>query len=142
MREGLNRVLLIGNLGQDPELRYTQGGDAVLNLRLATTERWTDKNGEKQERTEWHSAVMWGKRAEGLSKFLKKGDALYAEGQLQTRKWEDKQGGARYSTEVKVGKVILLGGGKDQGHGGGGGGDPGAYQEPFSGHPADDDIPF
>src|SRR5689334_6716630 len=97
---GVNKVILIGNLGQDPELRYTPGGAAVANLRIATNEAWTDKNGQKQERTEWHSVVMWGKQAEIVKQYLAKGRQIYIEGRLQTRSWQDKEGNKRYSTEV------------------------------------------
>jgi single-strand DNA-binding protein len=112
MAEGLNRVMLIGNLGQDPELRYTQGGQAVLNLRIATNESYLNRDGERQERTEWHSVTVWGKRGEALGKLLSKGKQIFVEGRLQTRSWEDKQGGGkRYATEVVATDVILLGGG-------------------------------
>ena len=110
MSEGMNRVMLIGNLGQDPELRYTQGQQAVVVLRVATTEAYFD-NGtkERKERTEWHSVTVWGKRAEALQKLLKKGSRAFVEGRLQTRSWEDKHGGKRYSTEIVATNVILLG---------------------------------
>lgn len=152
MSEGLNKVMLIGNLGQDPEVRYTQSGQAVLSLRMATNERFKNRDGEWQDRTEWHTVVVWGKRAEGLAKVLGKGSPLYVEGRLQTRSWEDKQGQKRYTTEVVVQKAILLGrsgdgsggppppsdndysGGGGGGYSGGyGGGDGGGY---------DDDVPF
>jgi single-strand DNA-binding protein len=111
MSEGLNRVLLIGNLGQDPELRYTQGGQAVLNLRIATNESYLNREGERQDRTEWHSVIVWGKRGEALGKILTKGKQIFVEGRLQTRSWEDKQGGGkRYATEVVANDIILLGG--------------------------------
>lgn len=110
MAEGLNRVMLIGNLGQDPELRYTQGGQAVLNMRIATTESFVNRDRERQERTEWHTVVMWGKRGESLAKFLSKGSRIAVEGRLQTRSWEAKDGGKRYTTEVVATNVILLGG--------------------------------
>jgi single-strand DNA-binding protein len=109
--DGLNRVTLIGNLGQDPELRYTQSNQGVLSLRLATTESFFDANTkERKERTEWHSVVVWGKRGEALSKILSKGSRICIEGRLQTRSWEDKQGSKRYTTEVNAQNVILLGG--------------------------------
>ena len=110
MSEGLNRVLLIGNLGQDPELRHTQGGQAILNLRIATNESYLNRDGERQEKTEWHTVIIWGKRGEALSKFLTKGKQIFVEGRLQTRFWEDKQGAKRYSTEVVATDIILLGG--------------------------------
>jgi single-strand DNA-binding protein len=109
--EGLNKVMLIGNLGADPELKYTQGGQAILKLRLATTERYKDKSGERAERTEWHSAVIWGNRAEALSKILEKGKTVYVEGRLQTSSWE-KDGVKQYKTEVNVTELLLLGGGR------------------------------
>jgi single-strand DNA-binding protein len=168
MSEGLNRVILVGNLGQDPELRFTQSGQGVLSLRMATTESYFDTTTkERKERTEWHTVVIWGKRGEGLNKILSKGSRICIEGRLQTRSWEDKQGNKRYSTEVNANNVLLLGG---RGEGGGGGGarggsggggsagggagyDPGpATHDDFGGGhgggagggdaPNDDDIPF
>ena len=110
---GLNRVMLIGNLGRDAELRFTPGGAPTLTFSLATTEHWTDKNGQKQEKTDWHRCVLWGKAAENLAEYMKKGTQLYAEGKLETRSWDDKKTGEkRYATEVKVSGVQLLGGGK------------------------------
>jgi single-strand DNA-binding protein len=117
MAEGLNRVLLIGNLGQDPELRFTQGGQAVLNLRIATNESFVNRDGERQDRTEWHSVIVWGKRGEALHKILTKGKQIFVEGRLQTRSWEDKQGAKRYTTEVVANDIILLGGGAARGGG-------------------------
>jgi single-strand DNA-binding protein len=108
---GVNKVILIGNLGQDPELRYTPNGAAVANLRIATNETWTDKNGQKQERTEWHSVVMWGKQAEIVKQYMAKGRQIYIEGRLQTRQWQDKEGNKRYSTEVVATDFQFLGGG-------------------------------
>src|SRR6185503_16652199 len=96
----VNKVILIGNLGADPELRYTNTGTAVANFRIATNEVWTDKNGEKQERTEWHQIVVWGKQGENCGKYLKKGRPVFVEGRLQTRSWEDQAGNKRYTTEV------------------------------------------
>jgi single-strand DNA-binding protein len=155
MAEGLNRVILIGNLGQDPELRYTQSQQGVMSLRMATTESFFDSNSkERKERTEWHTVVVWGKRAEALNKILSKGSRICVEGRLQTRSWEDKQGSKRYSTEVVATNIVLLGGrgegrgdmggGGGGGRGGGGGGyDPGPSQDDFGGDaPNDDDIPF
>src|SRR5687768_8390593 len=118
--EGLNKVLLIGNLGMDPELKYTQGGQAVLRLRLATTERYGNKAGERQERTEWHTVVVWGNRAEALNKILHKGRTIYVEGRLQTRQWEDKDGGKRSTTEIVANQILLLGGPRGEGGEGGG----------------------
>lgn len=118
----LNKVMLIGHLGSDPELRYTQGGQPVANFNLATNDRWTDKGGQTQERTEWHKVVVWGKMAETCEKYLKKGRQAYIEGRLQTRDWEDKDGNKRYTTEVVATTVQFLGGGGEGGGGGGGGG--------------------
>lgn len=106
--DGLNRVMLLGNLGADPELRMTGGGQAVLNIRLATTESYLDKDRQRQERTEWHSVVVWGKRAEGLGKILRKGDRIFVEGGLRTSSYE-KDGDKRYKTEVVAQNVILSG---------------------------------
>jgi single-strand DNA-binding protein len=101
---GVNKVILIGNLGNEPEVRYTQSGDAVANVSIATSESWKDKNtGEAQERTEWHRVVFFGKLAEIVQQYLHKGSKVYVEGQLRTRKWQDKEGQDRYTTEVYVG---------------------------------------
>ena len=110
MAEGLNRVMLLGNLGADPELRMTAGGQAVLKLRLATSETYLDRNKVRQERTDWHSVVVWGKRGEALSKILNKGSRLFVEGRLQTSSYDDKEGQKRYRTEVIATNVILAGG--------------------------------
>ena len=118
----VNKVILIGNLGRDPETRYTTGGDAVTNLRIATTDTWKDKAGEKQEKTEWHTVVLFGRQAEIAGEYLKKGRPVYIEGRLQTRKWTDKEGVEKYSTEV-VGDRLQLLGSRDGGGGGGSGGD-------------------
>lgn len=107
----MNKAILIGHLGMDPELRYTQGGTAILRMRLATTERFVTRGGEKQERTEWHTVIMWGNRAEALQKFLSKGQTVYVEGRIQTRAWEDKDGNKRYSTEINASDLGFLGGG-------------------------------
>ena len=115
----VNKVILIGNLGRDPETRYTTGGDAVTNLRIATTETWKDKSGEKQEKTEWHTVVLFGRQAEIAGEYLKKGRPVYIEGRLQTRKYTDKEGVEKYSTEIVGDRMQLLGGRE----GGGGGGD-------------------
>lgn len=142
----VNKVILVGNLGRDAELRYTPGGSAVATLNLATTEVWNDKAGQKQEKTEWHRVVLWGKTAEALSEYLTKGKQIYVEGRLQTRQWDDKDGNKRYTTEIRGDKIVLLGGG-------GGGARPqqpraaaaaGADEgigEPVS-ELTDDDIPF
>ena len=122
MAEGLNRVLLLGNLGADPELRVTPGGQAVLKLRLATNESYVDKNNVRQERTEWHRVTVWGRRAEALGKFLQKGDSLFIEGRLQTSSYE-KNGEKRYSTDIVANNIILSGGrGRGEGAGAGAGG--------------------
>jgi single-strand DNA-binding protein len=167
MAEGLNRVMLLGNLGADPELRVTPGGQAVLKLRLATNETYLDRNNVRQERTEWHRVTIWGRRAEALGKILQKGDLLFIEGRLQTSSYE-KNGEKRYSTEVVANNVVLPGtgrgargeGGRAEGvrEGGGGGRSPRDVSDaPFDdladagpsagagGSPAgggDDDIPF
>jgi single-strand DNA-binding protein len=105
----LNKVILIGNLGRDPEVRYTQGGSPVANFTLATNEVWTDKGGQRQERTEWHRIVVWGKQAEIVREHLHKGRQVYVEGSLQTREWNDKEGNKRQTTEVKALRVLMLG---------------------------------
>ena len=107
---GVNKVILIGNLGANPELRYTQGQQAVANLRLATTEKWTDKSGQKQEATEWHRVVVWGKQAEICGQYLTKGRQVYIEGSIRTRQWQDQQGQKRYTTEIVARNVQMLGG--------------------------------
>ena len=107
----VNKVILVGNLGRDAELRYTPGGAAVATLNLATTEVWNDKSGQKQEKTEWHRVVLWGKQAESLQEYLTKGKQIYVEGRLQTRQWDDKDGNKRYTTEIKADRITLLGGG-------------------------------
>jgi single-strand DNA-binding protein len=112
MSDGLNRVMLLGNLGADPELRMTSGGQAVLKLRLATSETYLDRNKVKQERTEWHSVVVWGKRGEALAKILNKGSRIFVEGGLRTSTYDDKDGKKRYKTEVVANNIILAGGGR------------------------------
>jgi single-strand DNA-binding protein len=116
MADGLNRVYLIGNLGADPELRHTQGDQAVLNLRIATTESWVDKEGERKERTDWHNVTIWGKRGEGLARCLNKGSRLCVEGRIQTRSYE-KDGEKRYATDIVATNVVLLDGRRDGGDG-------------------------
>jgi single-strand DNA-binding protein len=111
----VNKVILIGNLGRDLELRYTATGMAVGTLNMATTETWTDKAGEKHEKTEWHRVLLWGKVAESLSEYLVKGKQVYVEGRLQMREWTDKDGNKRYATEVRSDRVVLLGGPRDDG---------------------------
>ena len=132
MAEGLNRVMLLGNLGADPELRYTQGGQAVLNLRLATTESYLDRDRVRKDRTDWHNIVVWGKRGEGLSKILSKGSSIFVEGSLRTSSFEGRDGVKRYKTEVNARNVLLTGG---RGRGGGGGG--GGYDDRDAGPPMD-----
>ncbi|MFL5356025.1 single-stranded DNA-binding protein [Archangium sp.] len=122
MAGGVNKVILIGNLGADPEVRFTPGGQAVANFRIATSDTWTDKNGQKQERTEWHRIVVWGKLAELCGEYLKKGRQCYVEGRLQTREWTDKENRKNYTTEVVANAVTFLGGRDGAGAGGGGGG--------------------
>jgi single-strand DNA-binding protein len=142
----VNKVILVGNLGRDAELRYTPGGAAVAKVSIATTEVWTDKSGERKDKTEWHSVDIWGKQAETLSEYLTKGKQVYVEGRLQTREWTDKDGNKRKTTDIKADRVVLL-------SGGGGGGGRGAYSrtEPAEVGAAagdtpaeltEDDIPF
>ncbi len=109
----VNKVILLGNLGRDPETRYTTGGDAVTNLNIATSEQWKDKSGEKQERTEWHRVVLFGRQAEVAGEYLKKGRSVYIEGRLQTRKYTDKDGVEKYSTEVVADRMQLIGGSRE-----------------------------
>ena len=144
----VNKVILIGNLGRDPELRYTQGGQGVANFTLATNERWKDKDGQNQERTEWHRIVVWGKQAENCAQYLQKGRSCYIEGRLQTREWEDKEGHKRQTTEIVAQNVTFLGGrdGAQRGPGAGTGPSPqppGPPADGSMGPPAGgDDIPF
>ena len=105
----VNKVILIGNLGRDPEVRYLPSGDAVANISIATTETWKDKNGEKQEKTEWHRVAMFGKTAEIAGEYLKKGSQVYIEGSLRTRKWTDKEGHERTTTEIRADRMQMLG---------------------------------
>ncbi len=140
---GVNKVILIGNLGANPEVRFTQGGSSVANLRIATTEKWTDKNGQKQESTEWHRVVLFGRQAEIAQQYLTKGRSVYIEGRIQTRQWQDQQGQKRYSTEIVCQNMQLLGGRGEPARD-----DAGATVPPddpmtgdFAGGP-DDDIPF
>lgn len=137
MSEGLNRVTLFGNLGADPELRTTQSGDGVLRLRLATTERYLDKQKAWQERTEWHNVTVWGKRGEALHRILTKGSTILVEGSLRTSSYE-KDGVKKYSTEINA-REIILAGGKREGAKSDSSNDGGA---PPAGFGADDDIPF
>jgi single-strand DNA-binding protein len=153
----VNKVILIGNLGRDPEVRYLPSGDAVANLNLATTEKWKDKNGEMQEQTEWHRVAFFGRQAEICGEYLRKGSSVYVEGRLQTRKWQDKDGNERYTTEIRGDRMQML-----SGRGGGGGREmpemesapadaasttkkpapAGASKKPSGFDDMDDDIPF
>lgn len=131
MAEGLNRVMLLGNLGADPELRFTQGGQAVLNIRLATTESYLDKDRVRRERTDWHSVTVWGKRGEALAKILAKGSTIFVEGSIRTSSYDDKEGNKRYKTEINANNIILAGrggGGAGRGADDGGGFGGGGYQ--------------
>jgi single-strand DNA-binding protein len=158
----VNKVILVGNLGRDPEVRYTPGGQAVANFTVATNDSWTDKAGQKQERTEWHRVVVWAKLAELCGEYLSKGRQVYLEGRLQTREWTNKEGAKQYTTEVVANQVVFLAGGeRGQGRGtsrgaassgaaASGGDDFGQPPPPFEetqgppagGKSAEDDIPF
>ena len=151
MARGVNKVILVGNLGNDPDIRYTAGGAAVANISVATTDSWKDKEtGEQQDRTEWHRVVFFARLAEIVGEYLRKGSQVYIEGRLQTRKWQDKSGNDRYSTEIVANEMQMLGG-----RGGGGGSQsndqapPPMSENPADARPAaadkdfvDDDIPF
>ena len=138
---GVNKVILIGNLGRDPEIRYTRSGTAVATLNLATSSSWTDQNGQRQDRTEWHRVVAWSKLAEIAKEYLAKGRQVYIEGRLQTRSWDDKDGNKRYTTEVVADQMVMLGG-----RGGGdfsrdaGPSEAPDMPEPFEA--TEDDVPF
>jgi len=155
----VNKVILVGNLGADPELKYTPSNRPVCNLSVATNEVFKDKGGQRQERTEWHRVTVWGEQAENCSKYLAKGRSIYVEGRLQTRSWDDKEGKKRYSTDVVADRVVFLGGGGGEGgaaagrRAGAGGREkwgeeshaPATAEGPESGAappPGDDDIPF
>ena len=146
----VNKVFLVGNLGRDAELRHTAGGTAVSNFSIATTDNWTDKSsGQRQERTEWHRIVVWGRQAESLQPYLNKGKQICVEGRLQTREWNDRDGNKKYTTEVVADRITLLGG---RGDSGGGRGDSGGDFQQHEGPPDEggeasqelneDDIPF
>ena len=154
MARGINKVILVGNLGNDPDIRYTASGAAVANISVATTDSWRDKEtGEQQDRTEWHRVVFFGRLAEIVGEYLRKGSQIYLEGRLQTRKWQDKTGNDRYTTEIVANEMQMLGG-----RGGGGGSAPVPMDnEAAGGMPSgpgdsasqvadndfvDDDIPF
>ena len=150
----VNKVILVGNLGRDPEVRYLPDGGAVTNVSVATTDTWKDKSGEKQERTEWHRIAFFGKLAEIAGEYLKKGSQVYVEGSLRTRKWQDKEGKERYTTEIIADRMQMLGsraGGSESmarepkaaaAESGGGGGKPAATKGGASFDDMDDDIPF
>jgi single-strand DNA-binding protein len=155
MARGVNKVILVGNLGRDPEVRYAPNGQAVANVTLATSESWKDKNtGDKQERTEWHRVVFFGRLAEIAGEYLKKGAQVYVEGRLQTRKWQDKDGADRYTTEIVANEMQMLGSragagvpsesfNQDQPYGEGApAGKPAARQPAKVSEGFDDDIPF
>ena len=164
----VNKVIIIGNLGRDPETRYMPDGGAITNISVATTDKWKDKNGEMQEKTEWHRVAFFGKLAEIAGEYLKKGSQVYVEGRLQTRKWQDKDGQDKYTTEIVANQVLFLQGGErgqgrgarsgggapaddfgppppemDQGSSGGGGNKPAAAKSPAGKFDdLEDDIPF
>lgn len=149
MARGVNKVILIGNVGKDPEIRYSPNGSAVANLSLATSESWKDKNtGEKQEKTEWHKVVAFGKLAEIIGQYLKKGSQIYIEGKIQTRKWTDKEGKDHYTTEIVANQMQMLGSKGDAESSGASTAD--AYREASGGSAKaksaapdfDDEIPF
>ncbi|MEM8815394.1 MAG: single-stranded DNA-binding protein [Pseudomonadota bacterium] len=153
MARGINKVIIVGNLGQDPDTRYMPSGGAVTNFTVATNESWKDKQtGEQKDRTEWHKIAMFGRLAEIAAEYLRKGSQVYVEGKLRTRKWQDRDGNDRYTTEIVADEMQMLGGrGGGGGMGGGmsggsGGGDPGPGSSPPARKPApddfDDDIPF
>ena len=151
MARGINKVILVGNLGADPETRYMPSGSAVTNLSVATSESWKDKqSGEQKERTEWHKVVMFDRLAEIAAEYLRKGSQVYIEGKLQTRKWQDRDGNDRWTTEIRANEMQMLGG-RGGGGGGGsfGGGQQGGGQQGGGSAPPqpgpddfDDDIPF
>lgn len=141
----LNKVMLIGNLGKDPEVRYTTAGTAVASFSLATTEKFKKKDGEWEDKTEWHNVTLWGRLAEIAGEYLSKGKPVYVEGRLQTRKWQDREGKDRYTTEIVGDKMQMLGGNRSTSGGGNGG--IGGHEGPDNGYESpvfnpDDDIPF
>ncbi len=143
----VNKVILVGNLGRDAEVRSTTTGTSVATISIATTDVWNDKAGNKQEKTEWHRVVLWGKTAETLQEYLLKGRQIYVEGRLQTREWQDRDGNKRYTTETRADRVVLLGG-RGNSAGDGSGGSQERQAEPPSGSGdtggglTEDDIPF
>jgi len=152
MASSVNKAIVLGNLGRDPEVRYTSGGQAVANFSVATSEQWTDKaSGNKQERTDWHKIVVWGKVAELCGQYLSKGRKVYVEGRLQTREWTDKEGKKNYTTEIVANQVVFLGSKDDAARGPRPAGGPDDFGPPppnldegggGPGRPPDDDIPF
>ena len=145
----INKVILVGNVGRDPELRYTASGTAVANFTLATHRRYKDRDGNQQEQTEWHRIVAWARTAEFVNQYAPKGRQLYVEGRLQTRQWEDRDGNTRYTTEIVAENIQLLGARVEGGGGGGGGADfgppaggGGGASGPSDPPITDDDIPF
>ncbi|MCL2340873.1 MAG: single-stranded DNA-binding protein [Proteobacteria bacterium] len=142
----INKVILIGNLGADPEIRYTQSGTPFASFRIATTERWKGQDGQMQEQTEWHSIVAWRRLAEICGEYLAKGSRVFIEGKLQTRKWQDQNGNDRYTTEIVAREMKMLSprsGGGGSGGGEHGGGSQGYGAEPFAEPPPmGDDVPF
>ena len=139
-KNSLNKVILIGNLGQDPEARFTPQGTAVTNLSVATNESWKDQNGETQDRTEWHRVVMYGRMAETASEYMKKGQMVYVEGRLHTREWEDKNQIKRRTTEINCDNFTMLG--KRSDNAGSGRVAPDAAPNPKPDSDSDDDLPF
>lgn len=142
MADGINKAILLGHLGQDPELRYTSNGQAVCNLRLATTERWSGKDGQPGERTEWHTVVVWGKDAENCGKYLKKGRQIYVEGRIETRSWDDREGNKRKTTEIKSTRVLFLGGGAGRSREEGEEAPPASQEADAPREVGEDEIPF
>lgn len=138
MAGSVNKVIVLGNLGAKPELKHLPSGQAVCEMRIATTETYTDRQEQKQERTEWHRVVVWGKTAENCAKYLDKGRQVYVEGRLQTRSWDDKEGKKQYMTETVANQVVFLGGGQRDG----GGARPGQDAPASGDQGGEDDIPF
>ena len=143
---GVNKVILMGRLGRDPEMRYTPSGTAIATLNLATSETYKDRDGNKQERTEWHRVVLWDRKAEIAGEYLRKGSMAFIEGRLQTRKWTDKEGQERYTTEIAGDRLQMIGGRRDNGEEGRGGpvesSGGGGGMDPAPGEEFDDEIPF
>ena len=141
----VNKAILIGNLGKNPDMRYTPEGTAITNITLATTENWKDKNGEKQEKTEWHNVVFFGKLAEIAGEYLTKGSQIYVEGRIRTRKWQDKEGQDRYTTEIVAGIMQMLGGRRNAPDGSNSSAEPlhsGPLQQASGFDGMDEDIPW